>query len=140
MTRIRLVLGGARSGKSAFAERVARETGLERHYLATSRIYDDAHAARIELHRQARDLLNWMASRPLDDAPFNVGFHWAEWKAYIATHDQAVDLVGPGAMSITGEFIKKHSVSQPGTAAIGHGHPPQRWRVLPHPPWQQTGE
>ena len=59
MTRIRLVLGGARSGKSAFAERVARETGLERHYLATSRIYDDAHAARIELHRQARAGDDW---------------------------------------------------------------------------------
>ena len=59
MTSIRLVLGGARSGKSAFAERMARETGLERHYLATSRIYDDAHAARIELHRQARAGDDW---------------------------------------------------------------------------------
>ena len=55
----RLVLGGARSGKSAFAERVARETGLERHYIATSRIYDAAHAARIERHRQARAADQW---------------------------------------------------------------------------------
>ena len=55
----RLVLGGARSGKSAFAERMARNTELERHYIATSRIYDDAHAARIELHRQARAADQW---------------------------------------------------------------------------------
>ena len=55
----RLVLGGARSGKSAFAERVTRETGLERHYIATSRIYDAAHAARIEQHRQARAADQW---------------------------------------------------------------------------------
>jgi len=60
MADLRLVLGGARSGKSAFAECVARETGLKRHYLATSRIYDDAHAARIELHRQARADDNWI--------------------------------------------------------------------------------
>lgn len=59
MAGVRLVLGGARSGKSAFAERVARETGLDRHYLATSRIYDDAHAARIEQHRQARAADHW---------------------------------------------------------------------------------
>ena len=60
MASLRLVLGGARSGKSAFAERVARETGLERHYLATSRIYDKAHAARIEQHRKTRAHDNWM--------------------------------------------------------------------------------
>lgn len=60
MADLRLVLGGARSGKSAFAERMARETGLERHYLATSRIYDDAHAARIEQHRKARVDDNWI--------------------------------------------------------------------------------
>ena len=51
---IRLVLGGARSGKSAFAESAAQATGLTRHYIATSRIYDQAYAARIDLHRQSR--------------------------------------------------------------------------------------
>ena len=63
---VRLVLGGARSGKSAFAEQAAAETGLERHYLATSRIYDDAHAARIELHRQSRQADWILHEEPLD--------------------------------------------------------------------------
>ena len=52
---VQLVLGGARSGKSAFAEQAAKDFGLTRHYLATSRIYDDKHAERIELHRQSRE-------------------------------------------------------------------------------------
>ncbi|MEC8038222.1 MAG: bifunctional adenosylcobinamide kinase/adenosylcobinamide-phosphate guanylyltransferase, partial [Pseudomonadota bacterium] len=69
---LHLVLGGARSGKSAFAEAAAKAVSLERAassraepqaedsgsirpgqrlYLATSRIYDSAHEDRIAKHR-----------------------------------------------------------------------------------------
>jgi adenosylcobinamide kinase/adenosylcobinamide-phosphate guanylyltransferase len=48
------VLGGARSGKSSFAERLVSETGLERHYIATGRAFDDEMAARITQHRTDR--------------------------------------------------------------------------------------
>lgn len=51
---IALVLGGARSGKSRHAARMALERSPAPVYLATSRRYDDDHAARIARHQADR--------------------------------------------------------------------------------------
>lgn len=51
---IALVLGGARSGKSRYAAGVARELSPAPVLLATSRILDADHAARIARHRAER--------------------------------------------------------------------------------------
>lgn len=49
------VTGGARSGKSSFAERQARHLGGHAvTYLATAQAFDDEMRARIERHRQGR--------------------------------------------------------------------------------------
>lgn len=64
-----LVLGGARSGKSRFAEGVVVDCARERHYVATGRAYDDEMRDRIRRHQIDR------------------GDGWT-------THEEPVDLVG----------------------------------------------
>lgn len=51
---ITLVLGGARSGKSGFAEKLARESGLPVTYIATADSMDEEMWHRIELHKGSR--------------------------------------------------------------------------------------
>ncbi len=51
---IHLILGGARSGKSAYAEKLALESGLPVTYIATAQIYDDEFKARVQHHKDRR--------------------------------------------------------------------------------------
>lgn len=49
-----MVTGGARSGKSTFAERYAACLGGSGVYIATAQIYDDEMRERVELHKRQR--------------------------------------------------------------------------------------
>ncbi len=51
---ITFITGGARSGKSGFAERLAHELEGKRAYIATAQALDPEMAARIEKHRKDR--------------------------------------------------------------------------------------
>lgn len=59
MTDITLILGGARSGKSAYAEKLASESNLPVTYVATAQIYDDEFKARVQ-HHKARRPAHWI--------------------------------------------------------------------------------
>lgn len=62
---LELILGGARSGKSRLAERLARESGLAVCYVATSQALDDEMAARIAQHRAGRPAEWALVEEPL---------------------------------------------------------------------------
>ena len=51
---IHLILGGARSGKSAYAEKLALASRLPVTYIATAQIYDDEFKARVQHHKDRR--------------------------------------------------------------------------------------
>ena len=71
MGKIILVTGGARSGKSRFAEQYVARVGQHIGYIATAEVYDEEMAFRVKLHRQRRP---------------------AEWKTYEAPLDAHVAL------------------------------------------------
>ena len=67
-SKITLILGGARSGKSDYAEKLAAELGERILYIATAEAGDGEMEARIKAHRQARP-----AAWPTLESPKNVG-------------------------------------------------------------------
>lgn len=58
-----LIVGGARSGKSAHAEQLARATGLSTVYIATADVGDDEMRLRVEKHREGRPS-SWRTVEP----------------------------------------------------------------------------
>lgn len=54
MNNITLIIGGARSGKSAYAEKLASESQLPVTYIATAQVYDDEFKQRVQHHKDRR--------------------------------------------------------------------------------------
>lgn len=52
--KLSLVLGGSRSGKSEFAERIAERIGKRVTYIATAAVFDEEMANRVKLHQERR--------------------------------------------------------------------------------------
>lgn len=61
-----LILGGARSGKSAYAEKLALSLAERPAYLATSQAFDDEMRARIATHQTNRNARFETIEEPLD--------------------------------------------------------------------------
>ncbi len=76
MGKIILVTGGARSGKSSFAEAYAAKHGKNIAYIATAEIYDKEMKYRVALHKMRRP---------------------SSWKTYEAPDDAATAILQAGA-------------------------------------------
>lgn len=63
---LQLILGGARSGKSRLAERLAAESGLHVTYIATSQPLDGEMNQRVMTHRQRRPDSWGLVEEPLE--------------------------------------------------------------------------
>ncbi len=77
MNNVQLILGGARSGKSAYAEKLATESGLPVTYIATAQVYDAEFGQRVS-HHKVRRPAHWSTV----EQPFNLA---DTLQAYAAT-------------------------------------------------------
>ena len=69
LPKLSLVLGGAASGKSAFAENLVLQSGKAPVYLATAQVFDDEMAEKVARHRDMRGS-GWVTiEEPLDLGP-----------------------------------------------------------------------
>lgn len=68
MKKLTFILGGARSGKSSYAQTLAEESGKPVTFIATAQAFDDEMSARIKKHQSERPQ-NWQTLEiPLDIA------------------------------------------------------------------------
>ncbi len=73
LPKLTLVLGGAASGKSAFAEKLVLSQGQSCVYLATAQAWDVEMKQKIELHRESRGQAWITIEEPLNLAPHLAG-------------------------------------------------------------------
>ena len=109
MGRNVFVIGGARSGKSAYAEQLATDNfralnhaDASLYYLATAQAFDQEMQARIDLHQQRRNT-NWQTI----DAPIDL-----PGKLVSCSHQQAVILVDCLSIWTTNLLIAEADIAQ----------------------------
>lgn len=107
LPKLSLVLGGAASGKSAYAENLILDTGLAPVYIATAQVFDDEMAQKVARHKQMR----------------GAGWHTIEEPIAVAT---ALDGVSPGQAALldcatlwlTNIILGDHDLTQETAALI----------------------
>ena len=95
-----LVIGGARSGKSAFAEGLVTASGRARRYIATAEAWDDEMRNRIARHQSDRGPAWTTVEAPLDLAAALAG----------ARSDEAV-LVDCATLWLTNHLLAEHDLA-----------------------------
>ncbi|WP_128515220.1 bifunctional adenosylcobinamide kinase/adenosylcobinamide-phosphate guanylyltransferase [Tabrizicola thermarum] len=97
---VTLVIGGARSGKSRFAEALVTASGLRRRYIATAEAWDDEMRDRIARHRAERG-----AGWTTDEAPLDLATPLAAARA-----EEAV-LIDCATLWLTNHLLADHDLA-----------------------------
>ena len=105
MTRnnITLILGGARSGKSSYAQSLAEATGKSVTFIATAQALDEEMTIRIQKHRAERS-----ASWETLEIPFDIASHIQQIKSNVVVLDCVTLLVSNLLM----QFVKDDLVDE----------------------------
>ena len=104
MSKIILVLGGARSGKSSYAQSLAEETGKSVTFIATAQALDEEMSARIQQHRTERPA-EWETL----EVPLDIASHTQRIKSDVVVLDCITLLISNLLM----QFVKDDLVDEP---------------------------
>ena len=103
MSKITFILGGARSGKSSYAQSLAEQTGESVTFIATAQALDEEMSARIQKHRAERPI-TWETL----EVPFDIAPHVQKIKSEVIILD-CVTLLGSNLLM---QFVKDDLVEE----------------------------
>jgi len=103
MSKITLILGGARSGKSSYAQSLAEESGKSVTFIATAQTLDEEMSTRIQKHRVERPV-NWETL----EVPLGIASHTEQIKSDVVILDCITLLVSNLLM----QFVKDDFVDE----------------------------
>ena len=103
MGTLTLILGGARSGKSSYAQNLAEESGKSVTFIATAQALDDEMSARIQKHRAERSA-NWKTL----EMPFEIASYVAQIQSNLVILDCITLLISNLLM----QFVKDDLVDE----------------------------
>src|SRR5258706_10049408 len=102
-SHITLILGGARSGKSSYAQKLAEDSGRSVTFLATAQALDDEMSVRIKKHQSERPE-SWQTL----EIPFDIAAHAQEIKSEIVILDCITLLI----TNLLMQFVKDDLVDE----------------------------
>lgn len=103
MSHLTLILGGARSGKSSYALKLAEESLKSVTFIATAQAYDDEMSARIQKHK---------AERPAHWQTLELPRHIAASVPQIKSEVVVLDCVTLWVTNILMQFVKDERVDE----------------------------
>jgi adenosylcobinamide kinase/adenosylcobinamide-phosphate guanylyltransferase len=105
MGKLTFILGGARSGKSSHAQKLAHHSGRTITFIATAQALDDEMASRIKKHREDRPS-TWVTLEITHDIPVYLQNHPAQTDIYL------LDCITLLANNVFMQFIENDLVNE----------------------------